>query len=208
MKRRFCVILIACYLILAAMNVGHYRMQRATSIDSQRYRITSIHLDGVTARGVGGRRSGEVITLNANPPLWSYVDNTGGMVILPTIVAQRVYTLQLPGEEAVQRTVLFNLRTEDEVIYSANLAQELFHWLIDQYHENRTFTTYSRNLFLSVVFIPFGLVFLLFPDIFRNWADSHMHSDYDAPLSRNRWFQLFGGLVVAIVFFFNALMFI
>jgi len=207
MMRRFAVILAACYLVLAVMNVGHYRMQRATSIDGQRYRVTAIHLDGVTARAVGGQRGGETITLTATPPLWSYVDNTRGMVMLPIIAGQRTYTLTIPGEESVHRTVDFVPRSAAEVTYSGNLARELFHWLIDQYHTNHTFTPYSRNLFLSAVFVPIGLALLIFPDFFRGWADNHMNSDYDAPKSRNRIFQTLGGITVAVVFFFNALMF-
>jgi len=116
--------------------------------------------------------------------------------------------MQLPGEGPVSRTVIFTPRGPAEITYNGDTSRELFHWLIDRYHENRTFTSYSRNLFLSAVFIPFGLIFLLFPDILRRWGDSHLHSDYDAPVSHNRWFRLFGILVVLVVFFFNTLLFI
>jgi len=206
MIRRFIIALVACYVLLAAMNVGHYRMQRTTTIDGQRYRISSIQLDGVTAQYIGGfGRRGESISLTANPPLWGYVSNT--RVILPNIVAQRVYTLSIPGEESVHRTVVPVLGGEGEVTYSGNLARELFHWLIDQYHANRTFNSYARNLFLSAAFVPLGLFLLCFPSHLRKWADSHMHAEYDAPASRDKWFRLLGGVVVATVFFFNTLMF-
>jgi len=215
--------------LIVAMNVMAFFSHRTYETTNERMRLSTVTHDSVTAQS----SSGEQATLSVWPPIWRYEGGGASMVLRHGTANQRTYTFTYAdiiitrvstfgAQNTVEMQYVFAYGTTlsgasvsaamypvipAEALYVGNPQhieeRNLIDWMIEKYWENPTFTGFTHNILLSVLFLPLGLSMLCFPDVFRKFGSNSASNEPEPPLTRNKWFRVVGVLIVGAVFIVN-----